>query len=139
MLYVPHPITLESKVSMLQYDDRATLRGAESECRKRSSNSPLKVSELMKAGRFFDAGDRFRQWLTQSGRMAALREIYECEIDKQRTRSEQIERFKQLLELGHLNAIDPTGVYFGGYQIVALDYLKWAQAQSGNPIESAQR
>ena len=113
---------------MAQYDDKAYLMATKAECYRRCRNSPLKVSELMKAGRLSDAGARFREWLHQQGRLAALSEIYDCEIQAERSRLAQMQKFSDALDVGHSDELDPSGEFFRGYQTVALDYLKWIEA-----------
>ena len=113
---------------MTQYDDKAYLMATKAECYRRCRNSPLKVSELMKAGRLSDAGERFREWLHQQGRLAALSEIYNCEVQGERSRLAQMQEFSSALEVGAKDHQDPTGEFFRGYQTIALDYLKWIDA-----------
>lgn len=113
---------------MAQYDDQAFLMAAKAECYQRCFRLPLKVSELMKAGRAHDAGQRFGLWLYQQGCLAALNEIYDCEIQAQRPRAAQLVVFSEALQLGQMNEIDPTGAYFEGYQHVAKDYFKWVES-----------
>lgn len=112
---------------MAQYDDKAYLMATKAECYRRSRNSPLKVSELMKAGRLADAGERFREWLHQQGRLGALSEIYNCEVQGERSRLAQMQAFSTELEAGNNDQDDPTGEFFRGYQTIAMDYLKWIE------------
>ncbi len=69
---------------------------------------PLKVSELMKAGRVQDASQRFGLWMTQQGILAALNEIFDCEIQGHRPRAAQLIIFSEALQLGQMNEIDIT-------------------------------
>ncbi len=101
---------------------------AKAECYKRCLRLPLKVSELMKAGRVQDASQRFGLWMTQQGILAALNEIFDCEIQGHRPRAAQLIIFSEALQLGQMNEIDITGAYFAGYQQVALDYFKWVES-----------
>jgi hypothetical protein len=101
---------------------------AKAECYQRCLKLPLKVSELMKAGRAQDAGQRFGLWLVQQGCLAALNEIYDCEVQGQRPRAAQLVLFSEALDIGHMNHIDVTGAYFEGYQQVARDYFKWVES-----------
>lgn len=113
---------------MAHYHDKAYLMATKAECHKRCRNAPLKVSALMKAGRVSDAGDRFREWLHQQGRLAALNEIYDCEIEGKRSRLAQMQEFASALEAGHKNDFDPTGEFFRGYRTLAMDYLAWIES-----------
>lgn len=110
---------------MAQYDNESWLVAAKAECYKRCLRLPLKVSELMKAGRAHDAGQRFGLWLYQQGCLTALDEIYSCEIQGGRPRAAQLVIFSEALHLGQMNLIDVTGAYFNGYQQIANDYIKW--------------
>ena len=123
---------------MAQYDDQAFLMAAKAECYQRCFKLPLKVSELMKAGRAHDAGQRFGVWLYQQGCLAALNEIYSCELQGERPRSAQLVIFSEALQLGQMDEIDSTGAYFKGYQQVANDYFKWVESlrSVGSAIES---
>lgn len=123
---------------MTDYGDKTSVMAAKSECRKRLRNAPLKVSELMKAGRLFDAGDRFHEWLRQQGRLTALDEIYECEFVTC-SRETQVEKFMQTLRTAHTNAIDPSGEFYRGYVVVASDYLRWLKAPGLDEIMSKDR
>jgi hypothetical protein len=113
-----------------QYDEQAFLMAAKAECYQRCFRLPLKVSELMKAGRAQDASQRFGIWLQQQGALAALNEIYACEVQGQRPRAAQLVLFSEALQLGQMNEIDVTGAYFEGYQQVAKDYIKWVESLS---------
>lgn len=113
-----------------QYDDEGWLKAAKAACYQRCLRLPLKVSELMKAGRPQDAAQRFGLWLVQQGCLAALNEIYGCEIQGNRPRSAQLVIFSEALQLGQMNEIDVTGAYFQGYQQVASDYIKWVESLS---------
>jgi hypothetical protein len=113
-----------------QYDDQAFLMAAKAECYQRCFRLPLKVSELMKAGRAQDAGQRFGLWLYQQGSLAALNEIFACEVQGERPRSAQLVIFSEAIQLGQMNEIDITGAYFEGYQQVANDYIQWVHSLS---------
>ncbi len=82
----------------------------------------------MKAGRAQDAGQRFGLWLREQGSLAALNEIYDCEVQGQRPRAAQLVLFSEALQLGQMDEIDVTGAYFAGYEKVANDYIKWVES-----------
>ncbi len=124
---------------MAQYDDQAFLMAAKAECYQRCFKLPLKVSELMKAGRAHDASQRFGLWLHQQGRLAALNEIYDCEVQGERPRAAQLVIFSEALQIGQMNDIDVTGAYFEGYREVATEYFKWVEALKNIGEESKVR
>ncbi len=66
--------------------------------------------------------------MTQQGTLAALDEIFDCEIQGHRPRAAQLVVFSEALKLGQMNEIDVTGAYFAGYQQIALDYLRWVES-----------
>lgn len=113
---------------MAEYHDKTYLMATKAECYRRCRNAPLKVSELMKAGRMADAGERFREWLHQQGRLAALSEIYDCEVEGKRSRLAQMQELAAVLEVGHKDDHDPTGEFFRGFQTIAMDYLHWIES-----------
>ncbi len=56
--------------------------------------------ELMKAGRAHDCEPAFWSWLHQQGRLAALNEIYDCEVQGERPRAASTRYLSEALQSG---------------------------------------